>query len=213
MPDKSCLFNGLSAHFGGLGANRQVLAGRIEAAGDSRVPELGTHGGVNVDLSTTLKPARTVLFAVCFAAIGSLAFATPHHKAATHHKIDVVSGHVVAYSGGQGCVNENGYWAMIVQLEPAQVIAEKFVRIDFSLPCGKNPKWVTAAQAKESFRLHKQVDCKVVLTGAMASDDKSKILPGMPVWTYTPGTEPITLPFGKIVLSYMDEDLPLKPVL
>jgi len=164
-----------------------------------------------------MKVIRAVVLVVCLAVAGSLAFSAPHHKSAatktTHHKIQVVAGHAVAYSGGQACLNESGYWSMIVRLEPDQVIADKFVRIDFSLPCGKNPKWVMAAPAKENFRLHKQVDCKVVLTGAMATDSKSKALPGMPVWTYTPGTESIALPFGQIVMSYMDEDLPMKPVL
>lgn len=144
---------------------------------------------------------------------GVAAFSAPRHKTATHHKVAVVSGHVVAYTGGQACVKESGYWSMIVSLEPGQAIADPFVRVDFSLPCGRNPKWTSAAPVKESFRLHKQVDCKVVLTGSMAGGDKSKALPGMPVWTYTPGTEDVALPFGQIVPSYEDEDLPMKPVL
>ncbi len=173
-----------------------------------------THGGWKVRSLKRLKPARKLVLVACLLVAGSLAFSAPHHKtAATHRKITVVAGHVVAYSGGQACVNESGYWSMIVRLEPDQAIPDKFVRIDFSLPCGKNPKWVAAAPAKENFRLHRQVDCKVMLTGAMATDGKSKALPGMPIWTYTPGTEPVALPFGQIVMSYEDEDLPMKPVL
>jgi len=161
-----------------------------------------------------LNPMPPLLLALWLAVFSIPAFSAPRHKSSgAHHKIEVVAGQVVAYSGGQACLKESAYWSIVIHLQPGQVIPDEFIRVDFSLPCGKSPKWASAARPAEEFRLHRQVDCKVVLAGDLAGDNKSKALPGMPLWTVPPGVEPVRLPFGQILPSYLSEDLPLKPLL
>jgi hypothetical protein len=156
---------------------------------------------------------QPILLALCWATCGIAAFGAPRHSSAQHHKIDIFTGRVVAYSGGEACLNGSGYWSIVLHVEPLPDHPEPFLRVDFSLPCGKSPKWALAAPPAEKFRLHRQVDCKVALTGSMATDEKPKGPVAMPIWKMPPGSEAIALPFGQILPSYLSEDLPLKPVL
>jgi len=55
---------------------------------------------------------------------------------------------------------------MLIRLQPSKRAAVSFVQVAFSLPCGKEPKWVSAAPPSERFRLVRLKECgEAVLTG------------------------------------------------
>ena len=125
-----------------------------------------------------------------------------------HH--ETVSGRVVAYSGALSCLNGNNYWSMLIRVEQPKNSHSKFIRVDFSLPCGKSPEWVSTNPSIQKFRLFRQKDCDEVLSGSVNQEPTPSAT--MPMWKYTTGTENEPLPFGQIVPCYRSLDLPLTPV-
>jgi hypothetical protein len=117
----------------------------------------------------------------------------------------------VAYSGALTCLNGNGYWSIVIRLEQPKSGQSKFIRVDFSLPCEKSPEWASTKPTIQKFRLFRQKDCDVVLSGTVGEEQTKN--PTMPVWKYPAGSEHEVLPFGQTVPCYRSIELPLVPVL
>ena len=147
---------------------------------------------------------RVLLLVLCFACAAGAAPST----AASHH--ENLSGRIVAYSTFPACLNGNGYWSMIIRVEQSKDANSKFIRVDFSLPCGKSPDWVSVKSSIQKFRLVRKRDCDEVLAGSL--DSHTNEIPKMPVWSHTLGAEDVMLPFGKVVPCYHSIDLPWVPV-
>jgi len=147
---------------------------------------------------------RTLLV-LCFIVVSISAFSAPRPK------VETISGRVVAYSNSLACMNGNGYWSMIIRLQPPKDIPSKLIRVEFSLPCNKSPEWVLSKPSIQRYRLYRKGDCDVVLEGSMAKDEEQIDIP-LPIWKYPPGTEPFTLPFGQVLPCYRSEDMLLLPV-
>lgn len=123
---------------------------------------------------------------------------------------ETILGRVVAYSGALACLNGNGYWSMLIRLQRPKGDQSDFIRVDFTLPCDKSPEWVSAKPAIQKFRLSRQKDCDAVLEEFFDSVPKKNS--PLQRWTYPPGGEHDSLPFGQVVPCYRSVDLPLAPV-
>ena len=123
---------------------------------------------------------------------------------------ETISGRIVAYSPPLTCLNGNGYWSALILVEQAKHLGSKFVRMDFSLPCEKSPDWISAKPAVQKFRLIRNKDGDVVLTGSVEWESEQS--EAMPIWKRLPGAEHNTLPFGQVLPCYRSIDLPLTPV-
>ena len=121
-----------------------------------------------------------------------------------------ISGRVVAYVGPLACLNGNGVWSMVIRVQRTKNILSEFVRVDFSLPCGKSPEWISSKPSVQKFRLIRQKDCDSALSGSV--DKESQENPILPIWEYPPGAEHERLPFGQVLPCYRSLDLPLIPV-
>jgi hypothetical protein len=124
--------------------------------------------------------------------------------------VETVSGRVVAYSGALTCLNGNGYWSMVIRVQEPKNSHFKFDRVDFSLPCGKSPEWVSTKPSIQKFHLFRQKNCDAILSGSVDKEPTQN--PTMPMWKYTTGAEHEPLPFGQIVPCYRSTDLPPAPV-
>lgn len=130
----------------------------------------------------------------------------------------------VGYSAIPSCLNGNAYWSMLIRLRPSKRAAVSFVQVAFSLPCGKEPKWVLAVPPSERFRVVRLKECdEAVLTGTdrleqlrntgSCAPELTCVMPLVPLWVHPPGTESIALPFGQVVPCYSSVDLPSVPFL
>lgn len=147
---------------------------------------------------------RSVLLILYFASATMAAAPAPRPQHET------ISGRVIAYSTNLACLNGNGYWSMVIRVQRTKGLSSDFIRVDFSLPCGESPEWVSAKPSMQKFRLVRRKDCDAVLKGPDEGRDQS---PAMPTWEYPPGAEHATLPFGQVLPCYRSIDLPLVPVL
>ena len=86
-----------------------------------------------------------------------------------------IVGRVVAYSISPTCLNENGYWALIIRVQPPEDVRSKFVRVDFTFPCKAKPAWLYAVPSIQRFDLFREKDCGAVLVGANGSGTQTKI--------------------------------------
>jgi hypothetical protein len=148
---------------------------------------------------------RSVLLILYFTSATIAAAPAPHPQHET------ISGRVVAYSIPLACLNGNGYWSMVIRAQRTKDLSSDFIRVDFSLPCGKSPEWVSAKPSIQKFRLIRHKDCDAVLEGSI--DEEPHQGPAIPIWKYPLGTEHATLPFGQVLPCYRSVDLPLVPVL
>jgi hypothetical protein len=127
-----------------------------------------------------------------------------------HPRTATITGRAVAYSSNPICLNGNGYWSEIIRVEHPSNRESGFIQLDFSLPCGKLPAWLSTQPVTEKFRVFRNRDCDGVLTGSVDDDvSHSKTLP---IWKYFPGAKHDELPFGHIVPCYGSPDLPEAPV-
>jgi len=138
---------------------------------------------------------------------------------ASRQKAEVVSGRIIAYSSGMGCLNGNGYYSIVIRIETRQNTPSKFVKVEFSLPCNKSAESVLTNSSIQKFHLFRQRNCDDVLKERMdikmeeKNDDKSTKNTAIPIWTYLSGNEQFTLPFGQDLPCYYSAELPLIPVL
>jgi hypothetical protein len=147
---------------------------------------------------------RSVFLSLCIACVSISAASAPLPRHET------ISGRIAAYSTPLACLNGNGYWSMVIRVQRIKDLPSDFIRVDFSLPCGKSPEWVSAKPSIQRFHLIRHKDCDAVLEGSL--DEATKRSPAMPIWKYPPGTEHATLPFGQVLPCYRSVDLPLAPV-
>jgi hypothetical protein len=121
-----------------------------------------------------------------------------------------ISGRVIAYSSPLACLNGNADWSMVIRAQPTKNIQNEFIRVDFTLPCGKSPEWISSKPSVQKFRLVRRKECDAALAGS--ANEGPKESPVFPSWTYLPGAEHDSLPFGQVLPCYRSLDLPLVPV-
>jgi hypothetical protein len=143
---------------------------------------------------------RTALLILCFLSTGISASPAPR---ATQ---EIVLGRVVAYSISPACLNEKGYWALIIRVQQPNDVRSNFVRVDFTLPCKARPEWLFATPPTQEFHLLRQKDCDAVLI-RYAAEEPEKLT--VPQWTYLRGIKPDMIPFGQVVPCYRPVDAPV----
>lgn len=147
---------------------------------------------------------RRVLLTLCITCLVSPTFSSSRAQP------EAISGQIVAYSMSPACLNGNDYWSMLIRVQRPKDIPSKLIRVEFSLPCGKSPDWISRKPSIQKFRLVRQKDCDVALAGLTDEDSKQGL--ALPIWKYPSGTEHSALPFGQVVPCYRSMDLPLAPV-
>ena len=156
---------------------------------------------------------RWFMLALGFIAVSISALSAPHQH------VEAISAQIVAYSGGLSCLNGNGYWSMILRVQPRKDNPATFIRVEFSLPCGKSPEWATTELPIHKFHLIRHRESDTELTGTIAVEDSLENMPkqgfevAMPIWSFIPGTKPFSLPFGQVLPSYYSVEHPLLPVI
>src|ERR1039458_6150253 len=116
--------------------------------------------------SNIFRPMRHLFVLLFFIVVGSSAFSAHLHR----QKTETISGQIVAYSSGFVCTNGNGYWPMIIRVQPHKHIPSRLIKVDFSYPCGKSPDWVWAQSQVKKFRLYRQRDYDAALEGELLAD-------------------------------------------
>jgi len=142
-----------------------------------------------------------------------LAFSEPSAK------VETMTGRIVAYSGGVMCLNGNALWSMLIHVQDhTSDVTSEFVEVQFSLPCGKSPDWLTRKSSLRKFQLTRDQQGDSVLKEFVdcvtepPSGAPDKICPPFPLWKHLRGAEHENLPFGQHVPSYRSVNLPLVPV-
>ncbi|HKS82742.1 MAG TPA: hypothetical protein VJR23_14660 [Candidatus Acidoferrales bacterium] len=123
---------------------------------------------------------------------------------------NIVSGRVIAYSVIPACLNGNGYWSMLIRVEEPNNLNSQLIRVDFSLPCGKSPEWISTNTSVKTFRLVRDKNADVVLSGCLQGECEES--QSLPIWKRPTGGSHDPLPFGQTLPSYRSIDLPLAPV-
>jgi|SRR5208282_275006 len=161
-----------------------------------------------------MQPLAKVFLSLGILISSGLAFSEPSSK------VETVAGRIVAYSEELMCLNGSAYWSMLIHVQDhARDIPSQFVEVPFSLPCDKSPEWLTQKSFLQKFRLKRNQDADSVLKEFMDCGPDSptggaaKPCLHVPLWKRVPGAEPVKLPFGQRVSSYLSVDLPLAPVL
>lgn len=133
----------------------------------------------------------------------------------SHPRTSKVSGRVVAYSSlTPVCLNNNGYWSIVIRVQKPKRMSSKFIRVDFSLPCAKTPEWVTQTESSmQQFQLIRDNSCDAVLEQSTPFEDEHGQHVWAPSWRRPTGAEHDALPFGLVLPCYRSTDLPLSPVL
>jgi hypothetical protein len=152
-----------------------------------------------------MKRSGVVILLLCFTCGGVLAGPPAHEKTQT------ISGRIVAYSIFPACLNGNTNWSMIIRAEKPEVLAPGLIRVDFSMPCGGRPDWVSDKKSIQRFRLQRRKDCDIALDGSLAGTEERLDDTGLPLWMLTPGKEISSLPFGQVLPCYRSVDRPLLP--
>jgi hypothetical protein len=147
---------------------------------------------------------RNILQVPCLilASIFSCSAASPPHE--------TISGRVIAYSSPLACLNGNGDWSMVIRAQRTKDIPWEYIRVNFTLPCGRSPEWVSSKPLVQKFRLLRQKDCDATLAGSVDNGPKEGL--ALPIWKYPPGAEHDALPFSRVLPCYRSVDLPLIPV-
>lgn len=148
---------------------------------------------------------RSVLLILCFGCVSIPRLSAPHPR------LETKLGRVVAYSTSLACLNGNGYWSMLIRVQQPKDIRSEIIRVDFSLPCGRSPEWVSAAPSIQNFRLIRRKDWDARLVEFMDTAPKQET--AILIWKHPPGAEHDSLPFGQVVPCYRSADLPLAPAL
>jgi hypothetical protein len=99
---------------------------------------------------------------------------------------------------------------MVIHVQKPKDIRTEFIRVDFTLPCGKSPEWMPARPSIQKFRLVRKKDCDAVLERFMKVESNQAA--AVPIWKYIPGEEHQALPFGQVAPCYRSIDLPFAPV-
>ena len=122
----------------------------------------------------------------------------------------IVSGRVIAYSVSPACLNGNGYWSTLIRVEEPKNLNSRLIRVDFSLPCDKSPEWISTNSSVKRFRLVRDKNADIVLSGCLQEECKESL--SLPIWKRPTGGTHDPLPFGQTIPSYRSIDLPLAPV-
>jgi hypothetical protein len=147
---------------------------------------------------------RRFLLVLCFTCASILAHSAPAPRPVT------IIGRVVAYSGALACLNGNGYWSVLIHVEQPKNLNSQLVRVDFSLPCGKSPEWISTNPFVKNFRLVRDKNADAVLSGCLQGECQDN--QSLPIWKRPTDGKHDALPFGQLLPSYRSVDLPLAPV-
>jgi hypothetical protein len=148
---------------------------------------------------------RRILVIVCVWCGSVSTYSNAHPRSVT------ITGRAVAYSSNMVCLNGNGYWSEVIRIQHPVNSDSRFIEFNFSLPCGQSPIWFSTEPAVKKFHLFREKDCDAVLSGSLNGD--ASLDRALPVWTYFPGAEQKTLPFGHTLACYGSIDHPMAPVL
>lgn len=126
-----------------------------------------------------------------------------------------ITARIVAYQGPMTCVNDNAYWSVILRVETPAKVSTRFLRVNFSQPCGRSPKWLGVPSTAQRYRLIRDKGRDAILDEFLSCEDVSKkgagrSCPSIPTWKRTPG-EAGSLPYGAKLPSYRSANLPLAP--
>lgn len=99
---------------------------------------------------------------------------------------------------------------MLVRVEKPKNLNSQLIRVDFSLPCDKSPEWISTNSSVKRFRLVRDKNADVVLSGCLQEECKESR--SLPIWKRPTGGTHDPLPFGQMLPSYRSIDLPLAPV-
>jgi hypothetical protein len=131
------------------------------------------------------------------------------------HKVETLTGRIIAHEGGLSCFNGDASWSVIIRVARAQSKNRplEFVRVNFTLPCGQFPEWFQAKSPLRTFRVTRDSQNDRVLEKFLPCLDEStgKSCGDIPIWQIVPGAENEDLPFGKTLPAYQFVDTPLKP--
>jgi TonB family protein len=131
-----------------------------------------------------------------------------------------ISGRVAAYSNSLGCLNGNGYWSVLIQVEQPTNLKSPLILLRFSLPCDRSPEWISAEPVVRTFRLVRDKEGDAPLTGCVGEScqisicekDPCQQTSSFPIWTRPPSADHNPLPFGQQLPAYQSVDLPLLPI-
>jgi hypothetical protein len=136
-------------------------------------------------------------------------------SASAHEKQQTIAGRIVATNILESltCLNGNGYYSVIIELEKPHKNKPNFVEMHFSQPCGHDPEWLHAKSEFKSYRLIRGDPGEIVVEEFMKGlDEEGRRTGERPAWTLLPGAEEVKLPFGEKIPSYRSADLPYAPV-
>jgi hypothetical protein len=148
---------------------------------------------------------RSILVILCFTLASEAAFSvsTPHPE--------TISGRVIAYALiSPVCLNGNGYWSVLIHVERPKNLNSQVIRVDFSLPCDKSPDWVSEKPDVKRFRLLRDKNADVALSGCLEEQCQSN--QALPAWKRPPSENHDVIPFGQLLPSYRSLDVPMIPV-
>jgi|SRR5215469_638839 len=153
------------------------------------------------------RPLAPVVLLIVALAHCTFAWSDPPSKVVT------ITGQIVAYAGGLGCLNGSSYWSMLIHVENrTQPTRREFLQVDFSLPCNELPKWLNRKPPVQRFRLRREKDADAVLKEFLECAPGSSLpCPELPVWRRVPSGENEKLPFGQVIPNYRSLDLRLEP--
>jgi hypothetical protein len=144
---------------------------------------------------------RSVLLVLALVCTGIPGLSAPRPRPET------ILGRVVAYSIFPSCLNENGYWALIIRVQRPKDVRSEFIRVDFTLPCRAKPAWLVATPPIQRFNLFRGKDCEAVPVESAGEEPGPK--PNMPHWEYLRGIDQHVLPSGQVVHCYRPVDAPM----
>jgi hypothetical protein len=154
---------------------------------------------------TNVSKAVAVL---CLLGTGVVSLCAPREKAQT------ISGRIVANFVSLACLNGNGYYSVIIELEKPLNNEPGFIEMHFTQPCGHNPEWLHSKSEFKPYRLKRADPRDIVVEEFMTlTNEGDGTSTPIPAWTYLPGAEVVKLPFGERIPSYRSGDLPFVPVM
>ena len=132
-------------------------------------------------------------------------------------RMQVVEGRIVAYASALACINEHADWSMLIKVSHSTRNTSGYVRVNFTLPCSEEPKWLTRESGPQRFRLIRDKRYDLVLEEFVPCPDKgessdtSTNCPVIRMWSLKPGASRQEIPFGQRVPAYQSADLPQVP--
>ena len=127
---------------------------------------------------------------------------------------ETILARVVAYEAPLACINGNGYWSMLLQRDRYTGAASAFLRVDFSVPCGKRTDLISAGASYRTYDLIRELSCDAKLNDfVQLKDEQTNHVAELPRWRRPAGTGNTKLPFGEVVPCYRWPKWPPRPAI